>query len=96
MGEYDPDGKYKKLIIAQLNVKYQKEACLCLGVASVVENNNTNNNTNAENNNQLVGKQLALIFYSNKVILLIKNWKKKEVQENARVKRLEKILFGVL
>jgi hypothetical protein len=78
-----------------LNWKWstKKEAFLCLGVAAVVENNNTTNNTNADNNNQLVGKQLAPFIYSNKEILSIKDWKKKAVQEIARIKRFEKSNF---
>lgn len=39
---------------------------------------------------ELVGHQLKPFVYSNKVILSIKDWKKKELQEITRVKKLSK------
>jgi hypothetical protein len=81
-GYYDPNGEYSTTIITQLKVKYQKEARFCLGVAAIKQDGNDNNN--------LVGRRLKPFVYSNKVILSIKDWKKKELQEISRVKNLSK------
>jgi hypothetical protein len=67
-----------------LKVKYEKEARFCLGVAAVVS---------ANDDNKLEGKRLLPFVYTNKVILSIKDWKKKELQEINRIKNLEKNYF---
>jgi hypothetical protein len=61
----------------QLNMKYSEEVRLCLGVAKVKQPDGTD-----------LGVRLPLFDYSGKVILTIKDFDKKLVEEQQRVKNL--------
>ena len=62
----------------QLNMKYAEEVRLCLGVAKCKLEDGT-----------VVGKRLPLFDYSGKVILTIKDYNKKVMEELARVRGLK-------
>jgi hypothetical protein len=82
-GLYDPEGNYSSTTITQLKMKYQNEARFCLGVTAIKHND-------GNGMEELVGHQLIPFVYSNKVILSIKDWKKKEIHEISRIKKLSK------
>jgi hypothetical protein len=87
-GELDINGTYSSTIVTQLKVKYAKEARLCLGVAGIPKDGLKSNGIVHNNEPKLQGCRLKPFIYSNKVILTIKEWKKKEEAEIKRIKSL--------